>query len=320
MDSNILKLIKIELSCYSSIQFQNRAAIILSECYKKLGYDYENPNPAGGDDKNDGWVKGTGIYYQFYSPTNYPKSFEKNVFNKFETDAKGLFENVYVKNLWEKPINKFIFIVNTRDVGIPKDSKRRCEKCIESLNKLYNAHATYILANVDYLTDLLLEVDDSKVERNILIKLEIDGLLNYSNLDEKVMIQFLDLLSRNIQESMLIGEGSNYERVSTESKISINNLNEYKDKINFMITKLNVVESAMSDFERNDPLKDISDKTTKIVINLYNQLKAQYSGIDLYDRILSGILAIAPELKSFVCPAEFFMIYVFDKCDIFEKE
>ena len=99
MNSDMLKIIRNELCFHSLLPFQNKSAIILKEYYNKDGLNFENPNPAGGDDKNDGWVKEKGIYYQMYSPTNYPSSFVKDVFGKFETDAKGLFENVYDKKL-----------------------------------------------------------------------------------------------------------------------------------------------------------------------------------------------------------------------------
>lgn len=320
MDSSMMRLVRNELCFYSSLQFQNKAAIILKEYYRNLKLTYENPNPAGGDDKNDGWVVETGIYYQVYAPTNYSDSFVSDVFRKFEEDATGLFNNVYNRKLWKAPINEFIFIVNTRDQSTPKDSKLRCKSCIDSLNRRYGSSAKFKLVNVDYLVDLILEINNYKVERNILIKLEIDGMLNYSNLDEKVMLRFLDLLSSNIQEQTFSNIGSDYVRISSEKKIKINSLNEYSDKINTMIRRLDIVEKAISTYEKTNPMDDVAEKTTKLVINLYDNLKDSYEGIRLYDQILAGIMDVTSQLSSFKYAAEFFIIYVFDKCDIFEKE
>lgn len=320
MNSDVLKIIRNELCFHSLLPFQNKSAIILKEYYNKDGLNYENPNPAGGDDKNDGWVKERGIYYQMYSPTNYSSSFVKDVFEKFETDAKGLFENVYDKKLWKQPINEFIFIVNTRDQSIPKDSSNRCGKCIDELNKKYGASAIWKLVNVDYLTDLMLEIKDENIERNIIIKLGVDGLINYSNLDECIMFKFLDILSENIQENMFGEIGSNYTRISTERKININKLDLIKDKINMMIRKLNIVENAISTFEKQNPVNDVVERTKNFVIDSYVTLKDKYTGVDLYNKILEKILNITSELTSYKYAAELFMIYIFDKCDIFEKE
>lgn len=135
MDSNTLKIIRNSVCYHSGLLFQDKIGIILREYYANLELTYENPSSAGGDDKNDGWVKENGIYYQIYSPTNYDDSFTKNVLKKFCSDAKGLFENVYNKNLWKRPINQFIFIVNTRDQNVPKDSRQECEKIIVNLIK-----------------------------------------------------------------------------------------------------------------------------------------------------------------------------------------
>lgn len=320
MDSSMYKIIRNALAFHSSLPFQNKGAIILKEYYKYKGFTYENPNPAGGDDKNDGWVKEKGIYYQIYSPTNYSGSFANDVFKKFKSDAEGLFENVYVHNLWKKPINEFIFIVNTRDQSIPKDSIGICQKCIDDLNKTYNANASYKLENVDYFLDLMQDIDNEKIEKNILMKLDVDDMVKYSNIDENVMIKFLDLLSSNIQENIYNNNSSDYVRISSEKKITLNSLDKYKEKINIMITKLSIVENAISLYEKQNPMDNVTNRTTNLVINLYNELKDKYVGTDLYDEILLKIIELTPQLMSFKYPAEFFMIYIFDKCDIFEKE
>ena len=57
MNSSKLKAIRNSVCYHSELAFQNKVAIILGEYYKIRGLTYENPNPAGGDDKNDGWVK-----------------------------------------------------------------------------------------------------------------------------------------------------------------------------------------------------------------------------------------------------------------------
>ena len=321
MNSSKLKAIRNSVCYHSELAFQNKVAIILGEYYKIRGLTYENPNPAGGDDKNDGWVKDAGIYYQMYSPTNYPKSFTKSVLEKFVEDATGLFANVYDKNIWRKPINEFIFIVNTRDASIPKDSGEKCKKCIDELNEKYKTDVKYKLVNFDYLADLLLEIDDEKVERNLIIKLEVDDLLNYSEINEKSMLDFLGIISSCIHKSMLLdSKGTDYKRISSERKITINNLKPIKEKINTMIRKLWVVENAISIACENNPASNVGVIVIDFVIGLYNKNKELYLGVELYNKILEDILNIAPELEGYDIPAEMFIVYVFDKCDIFKKE
>lgn len=134
------------------------------------------------------------------------------------------------------------------------------------------------------------------------------------------MFKFLDILSGNIQENMFGEIGSNYTRTSTERKININKLDLIKDKINMMIRKLNIVENAISTFEKQNPVNDVVERTKNFVIDSYVTLKDKYTGVDLYNKILEKILNITSELTSYKYAAELFMIYIFDKCDIFEKE
>ena len=134
------------------------------------------------------------------------------------------------------------------------------------------------------------------------------------------MFKFLDILSGNIQENMFEEIGSNYTRISSERKININKLDSIKDRINLMIRRLNIVENAISTFEKQNPFNDVIERTKNFVIDLYVKLKDQYKGVDLYNKILEEILNITPELTSYKYAAELFMIYIFDKCDIFEKE
>lgn len=69
-----------------------------------------------GDQKNDGFVRSTGTYYQVFAPEEITKDKTiKEAVKKLETDFKGLFEN------WNDSckLQKFYFVVNDKYEGLP---------------------------------------------------------------------------------------------------------------------------------------------------------------------------------------------------------
>jgi len=320
-DSNYTKYVRSRLDAKSGMSYQKDVAIILEKYYLYKGYSFECPDAFGGDDKNDGWVPELGIFYQIYSPNNYNNSFGKNVYDKFEKDIEGLFEKVYSEKLWGGKINKFIYLVNTRDNLLPKDSDRRCEEVARKIEEKYSIEVKYTIKNSDYIEDLLFEITDDNLLHNILVRLGIDGAYKYSNITEYAIISFIDSVSDAINKSFTDSiEGSGYSRVSTDKKIDINNLNEKKEHIKNIVRKLDVVEMAVSAFNRRAPFNKKYDAIKEYIISEYEKLKNSYVGVDLYNKLLDELIKLTPESESYKLPAEFFLIYVFDKCDIFEKE
>lgn len=69
-----------------------------------------------GDQKNDGFVRSTGTYYQVFAPEEITKDKTiKEAVKKLETDFKGLFEK------WNDSckLQKFYFVVNDKYEGLP---------------------------------------------------------------------------------------------------------------------------------------------------------------------------------------------------------
>lgn len=69
-----------------------------------------------GDQKNDGFVRSTGTYYQVFAPEEINKDKTiKEAVKKLETDFKGLFEK------WDDSckLQKFYFVVNDKYEGLP---------------------------------------------------------------------------------------------------------------------------------------------------------------------------------------------------------
>ena len=122
--ANILNAIIQHLQGISGINYQKAVGIILSAYYKYNNKTFEMPSPDGGDDKNDGWVIEDALFYQIYSPIQFASSFAQNIKEKYSADLEGLIKIVYESGKWNGKINNFIFLVNTRDTMLPKDSDR----------------------------------------------------------------------------------------------------------------------------------------------------------------------------------------------------
>lgn len=168
---------------------------------------------------------------------------------------------------------------------------------------------------------MLLEIDE-QTEKRILIKLDIDDLVSYDNITEKTIVNFLNIINNNINIEIISNNKTNdYKRISTTKKIEINNLLEIKEKLEIMISKLYIIENAISSFNRIDPTS--YNKYTTIInyiISIYEKNSHYKQGFELFDSIVNEISNITPQLTSFVIPIELFVVYIFDKCDIFKKE
>lgn len=84
-----------------------------------------------GDEKNDGFDRTTGTYYQIFAPEDLHK--DQTVYDaikKLKTDFKGLYEH------WNDtiPIKNFYFVINDKNKGLPP----LIHKAIIELDKEYN--------------------------------------------------------------------------------------------------------------------------------------------------------------------------------------
>ncbi|NME45130.1 hypothetical protein HF861_09590 [Faecalicoccus pleomorphus] len=84
-----------------------------------------------GDEKNDGFDRTTGTYYQIFAPEDSHK--DQTIYDaikKLKTDFKGLYEH------WNDtiPIKKFYFVINDKNKGLPST----IHKAIIELDKEYN--------------------------------------------------------------------------------------------------------------------------------------------------------------------------------------
>lgn len=302
----------------SGFNYQKALGDIFSIYYQGIK-TFEMPSPLGGDDKNDGWVVEDAVFYQVFAPVQLNSSFTKDLQEKFADDLDKLLDLVYNQNKWNGVVNKFIFIANTRDCLLPKDPDRFFEKTTENLNKKYNTNITSIVANENYIFDCLCELDLIKLEK-IATKLNIEGLINLNKTSPLEIIKFIDCVSVVLGEDNISKKGTSYTRISSDKKIIINKLEEKKERIDNIISKLAVVEKAVAHFTLSISKADAFENVKNKYIELYEELSKDYEGGELYDAILDSIIDFSPDLRAFKLPAEMTLVYIFDMCDIFEKE
>jgi len=303
----------------SSNSYQSAVDTILNEYYKTKNKTFESPSPNGGDDKNDGWVVEDSIFYQIYSPFQPSVSFTQSIKNKFEEDLKGLCKLVFEDNKWNGKLSKFIFIVNTRDTTLPHDSERFYESCVNEIQTAYNKIFEYKVTNDDYISDLLLELNEFELER-ITYKLQIQGMIEVSKTGANDVISFIDKVGCNLQtQNILDQKGSDYNRISSSNKITINDLELEREHIERLMAKLSLVDDAVKYYGNDIHHLQIFENVKNLFIKTYKDLCENLSGVDLYNAILDSIIS-SQELKIYKLPAELTMLYIFDRCDIFKKE
>lgn len=305
----------------TGINYQFQIKEILRAYYKYIGKTFEMPDYYGGDQKNDGWVVEDAIFYQVFAPTRLKNSLKKEIQDKFKGDLDGLLNIVYNEGKWKGKIQKFIFIVNTFDGNLPHDSESFFDGVVEELKVKYGVEFEYSLVNGDYIRDLLYEVNDIEVLKRISSTLHIKNLIDFNAITETIIINLIEEISGNLNIKLMGGTGfETYERISSLNKISINNLEDRREEIENIISKLDVVEKAVNNINQEILFENKFERVKDFVINKYSELSDKYEGIKLYDILVEETLTYTNSKTMVQIPMKFLIVYIFDKCDIFKKE
>jgi hypothetical protein len=309
------------LNGITGIDYQLQLRTILKNYYDYFGKVYEMPDFYGGDRKNDGWVKDDKVFYQIFAPTRLKESLKKEIQKKFREDLEGLLKIIYEEKKWKGEIKKYIFIVNTFDNNLPPDDEDFFENTVVELKKKYNIDFNYRVCNSEYVREILEEIDDIKVLEKISATLRIRNLIDEDAITETMIIDLIEEISGNLNELALKNNfQSTYERVSSLKKIQINKLDEKREQIEKIISKLDVVEKAVNTINQDILCEDKFERVKQFIVNKYSELAANLNGVELYDKLIEETLSYTRN-KNFVrIPMEFLIVYIFDKCDIFEKE
>lgn len=305
----------------TGINYQLQLGEILKIYYEYLGKKYEMPDFYGGDQKNDGYVLENGLFYQIFAPTRLKKSLKKEIQKKFTEDLSNLLKIIYEEKKWNENLNEFIFIVNTFDNNLPHDSENFFKNKVNMFQEKYSVTFEYKITNTDYIRDILTEVNDIEVLKRISAILRIRNIMDYNAVNEQIIMDLIIGIAGNLSSQFMNEElVKSYQRISSVEKISINSLDEKRDEIERIISKLDVVENAINTINQDILYENKFERVKKQVINKYIELSAQIHGIELYDKLVNEMLLYSQNKWNFDVPMKFLIIYIFDKCDIFEKE
>jgi hypothetical protein len=303
----------------TSMNFQNQLRNVLKVYYEVKGKTFEMPQPFGGDYKNDGWVKEDAIFYMIYSPsTSYSKSIASDIRKKFKNDIFGLANNVYKKGMWNGTIKKVIFVVNLFDNDLPPDQYCEYEAIYQSLRQEYGVDFNYEIIASKNFVDILESLKNENL-RTIKLKLNAIESIDLNIPSGKDILEVIEKISGSLNSYVISGKKTDCSRISTPKKIKINHLEERKQEIDKILEELPIVGDVINEMLQNDLQFAKFELTRDYIIDLYNQLSDRYSGVTMYDKLIEELLNIV-SLPSFLVPTKFLVVFIFDRCDIFERE
>ncbi len=317
-----INLICKELCGTTGLNFQKKVGEVLERFYKINNKTFVMPRPFGGDMKNDGYIKEENVYYQIFAPVQErrEKTLKKDILEKMEKDLKGLLEILYIDKKWTQKLSKFIFLINTFDNALPEDSNNEYEKLRDKYIEKYKSEDLdfeIVVENVNYIRSILESLSKGDLEA-------ISSYLNLSHLINPSIKDMYDMIckvsSNYINNSINSNLKNDYKRISSEEKIKINNLEKRKEKLENIISKLDVVEEAVKLFSNSLEEEEKFENTKNKIISIYLDKKNKFTGDELYDKIIEEISMSIPNGKDFEIIIEYIVVYIFDKCDIFEKE
>lgn len=303
----------------TGLPFQLKLQKVLSKYYKALGKTYEMPAPYGGDDKNDGWVVEDATFYQIYAPIQVKRSLGKDIQDKFQEDLEGLVKKIK-EGKWNGKLNKFVFIVNTFDLPLPKDSNRFYHSVVKKISEENEIKFDFIIGNLDYINDILLEISNIEVLEDIASNLKVKNTIPVNSITEGMLFDIIETIGSNMDDK-LIGKLNfgDYERVSTLKKIYVNDLGSKREEIELFMKHLDVVESAVEIINQDIKCSNTFERAIGLVISKYRTLSSRYKGVELLNNLCEEIQKYSTRRGFTENPTKLLIVYIFDKCDIFEK-
>jgi len=146
-------------------------------------------------------------------------------------------------------------------------------------------------------------------------------MMDYNAINEQIIMDLIIGISGNLSRQSINGESTqSYQRISSVEKISINSLDEKRDEIESIISKLDVVENAVNTINQDILYDNKFERVKEQVISKYVELSAKVHGVELYNTLINEMLSYSQDKWNLDVPMKFLIVYIFDKCDIFEKE
>lgn len=313
----IIKSIMQNIENSKKEDFEKKITPIFRKYYKKkCDCTYENPSSNGGDRKNDGYVKEKHIYYQLYSPEHFER---KKILKKYKEDFDGLLKHI-ANGQWTKDIKEFIFLINQNNKLA--NIENEINKMIEPIIKKYKFNVVNKFEDLNYVEEILDYFDFNELE-NIAEQINVPivrvPVKKNFEIGEQKLFELLEKLSKIYTEKIydLIPKNTKeYTRISSDEKIKINDLDEKENEITRIIANLGIIDELVKNLNNN--LDNKYELAKNIVISYYYKHKANNKkGIKLYNEIIEDLSRTLDKPKLEV---EAFVVYIFDKCEIFEKE
>lgn len=304
----------------TGMNFQRNVGIIFNEYYTLCGKKFTMPEPMRGDYKNDGSVLEDSLFYMIYSPLSHVDVITTDMKKKFESDIKGLTHYVYKLNYWGGNIKEVVFLVNNIDKGLPPDPENYFQSKAQEYKDKYSVDFVLRVESIEYIREILTNIP---LENLIKIKtqLNISNTLDLNVPNAQDIIDVIGYISKQLGNSFIsLEKTETYERISTPLKIQINNLTERENEINSILSKASIVEDVIKIMNQDIRSESKFDITKKYIISVYNKLREEYSGAELYDMMIVHIIDSHKCKEALELPLKFLIVYIFDKCDIFEKE
>lgn len=256
-----------------------------------------------GDEKNDGFDRTTGTYYQIFAPEDSHK--DQTIYDaikKLKTDFKGLYEH------WNDtiPIKKFYFVINDKNKGLPST----IHKAIIELDKEYNDISINPFTAKDLASIFDLLDWDSRLDVIGFIPDEILPVVEIDALNETVSHLMKVELSGTSLDSFIVPD--------FDKKILFNGLSEIVK--NKLVTGSYQENILIQFFNANPGVREILQKKFHA---LYLQAKDYIPDNQEHfaDSRFYYILEKACPKNTIPIQSSVFvlMAYYFSSCDIFEE-
>lgn len=221
--------------------------------------------------------------------------------------------------MWGKEVEKAILLVNSKDNRLPPDNNRSYDKIAKKYKEKYNIDFESKVVNLDYIEDLLEEIK-SNILDDIMFRLNMARDVDYNEPNATDIISTIGVISKNVIKNYTKNLSSDYQRISTPKKIRINNLDDIKEDIEQIISKLGVVDNAVEEMSQDITHLEQFNCTKNYIINKYLENADKYKGVELFNFIIEEISMLFPNEDNRINEIQYLLVYIFDKCDIFEKE
>lgn len=272
-----------------------------------LAFDnFEKVKPQGkkGDEKNDGYRKGEGIFYQVYSPEK-PQRNEQAAISKMVKDFQGLF------NFWNdiEPVKEFNFVFNDKFSGSYPDLFKALADLQQSIPGI-----TFNIFKADDLMRLFRELPPA-IQLEV-INLDCDEIiLSYEALD-KVATHLKSLIITDAKQTFLVAP-------DFEEKITFNKLNTVcAELLKKHYESISEVEKYFSEADDKELRSELQEKFT----HLYDSAVKKYGepvNENISDDIFMDILVCSSShsvnnsiiRKAALC----LMALYFGTCDIYNE-